>query len=75
MAAFLLGLMSKLMLVTLPLLLVALDFWPLNRWGTSCGETTGSPPARATGWRQHLIEKGPLLLLSLVFGLIAIQAQ
>ena len=73
--AFLLGLMSKSMLVTLPLLLVALDFWPLNRWGVAPLEQPAWPFERAKWWRQQLIEKGPLLLISLVFGLIAIQAQ
>src|SRR5438128_8762937 len=35
---FALGLMSKPMLVTLPFVLLLLDFWPLGRWGGSKGE-------------------------------------
>jgi tetratricopeptide (TPR) repeat protein len=46
------GLMAKPMLVTLPALLLLLDYWPLNRARTF-----------QTGWRC-LIEKIPLFLLS-----------
>jgi len=35
-AFFVLGLMSKPMLVTLPCVLLLLDYWPLNRWGNNC---------------------------------------
>src|SRR5207302_8136803 len=33
-AAYLLSLLSKPMLIALPLVLLLLDFWPLRRWGT-----------------------------------------
>jgi tetratricopeptide (TPR) repeat protein len=48
-----LGLMSKPMLVTLPFVLLLLDYWPLQRFGTST-------------IRPLLIEKIPFLLLSAV---------
>lgn len=48
---FVLGLMSKAMLVTLPFVLLLLDFWPLRRFGTL------SIP-------QLLLEKVPFFLLS-----------
>jgi len=32
---FILGLMSKPVLVTLPFVLLLLDFWPLGRWRTT----------------------------------------
>ena len=35
MVVFALGLMSKAMLVTLPLVLLLLDYWPLGRWAAS----------------------------------------
>ncbi len=35
-AAFALGLLSKPMLVTLPLVLLLLDYWPLKRWPGAC---------------------------------------
>jgi tetratricopeptide (TPR) repeat protein len=49
--SFALGLMSKPMLVTLPLALLLLDHWPLNRWN------------RRNAWRL-VWEKVPFLLLS-----------
>ena len=65
---FALGLMSKPMLVTLPFVLLLLDFWPLNRFASPV-------PARAVaengGWLKNhpvpwrlIIEKIPLLALS-----------
>jgi Flp pilus assembly protein TadD len=53
---FLLGLMAKPMLVSLPLVLLLLDYWPLARWKNSLGEGVGL--ARLLG------EKVPLLFLS-----------
>jgi len=62
---FLLGLMSKPMAVTLPFVLLLLDFWPLERvrgldW-----------PA----WRRLVLEKWPLLALSAVWCGITLWAQ
>ena len=63
-----LGLMSKTMLVTLPFLLLLLDFWPLRRLaaaqgaGGEGGAAAGEP--RRVGWL--LLEKVPLLALSAV---------
>ena len=48
------GLMSKPMLVTLPFVLVLLDYWPLNRMGT--GPSAPNFPAR-----KLILEKLPLL--------------
>jgi Flp pilus assembly protein TadD len=70
-----LGLMSKTMLVTLPFLLLLLDFWPLGRLkvgtfgvtgeGVSTGEgvATGAPRP-STG--RVLLEKVPFLALTVV---------
>ena len=41
---FILGLLSKPMLVTLPFVLLLLDFWPLNRLGTHSTQRYGLPP-------------------------------
>jgi protein O-mannosyl-transferase len=49
---FALGLMSKPMLVTLPLVLLLLDYWPLERF------------AHTRSRRTRLLEKIPLLVLS-----------
>ncbi len=41
---FALGLMSKPMLITLPCVLLLLDFWPLNRFGLEVPLTRGNQP-------------------------------
>lgn len=72
-SAFLaLGLMSKPMLVTLPFVLLLLDWWPLGR----IRRTTvpgGSPPARFP--RHLLTEKAPLFGLSIASCLVTLVAQ
>lgn len=62
---FVLTLMAKPMLVTLPVLLLLLDFWPLNRF------------PRATqllrpGNRTVILEKVPFLAISMVAGLFTL---
>lgn len=79
-AAFALGLMAKPMLVTLPVLLVLLDFWPLRRLslhlpGVAAGgerEVAATGPA---GWKPALLEKVPYLLLSALSSLVTVLAQ
>jgi tetratricopeptide (TPR) repeat protein len=56
------GLMSKPMLVTLPLVLLALDFWPLGRF------------TRAT-WPRLALEKLPFLALSAAVSVVTVVAQ
>lgn len=66
---FALGLMTKPMLVTLPLVLLLLDYWPLERL----------PGLRSrTEWLQLVrlfAEKLPLLVLSVVSSAITLKAQ
>lgn len=57
---FALGLMAKPMLITLPFLLLLLDFWPLRR---------------PTRWPRLLLEKLPLFFLCAVSALATMQAQ
>lgn len=59
MSAFSLGLMSKQMIVTLPFTLLLLDFWPLKR----------------SGIRTLIVEKVPLVVLSIAASAIAFLAQ
>jgi tetratricopeptide (TPR) repeat protein len=68
------GLMSKAMLVTLPVILLLLDYWPLERFRFIPAR---APHDHAGKWKQWLagdgrlvIEKVPLLLLSAGFALI-----
>ncbi|MBM4104026.1 MAG: tetratricopeptide repeat protein [Planctomycetes bacterium] len=70
---FALGLMSKPMLVTLPIVLLLLDYWPLNRLDSLPAKTSGrqprkpafSPDRRAI-WYRMLIEKIPFFILAAV---------
>jgi Flp pilus assembly protein TadD len=57
-----LGLMAKPMLVTLPCVLLLLDYWPLGRFGR-------------VPLRQLFLEKVPLVVLALVWCVLAIVAQ
>ena len=66
---FALGLMSKPMLVTLPFVLLLLDYWPLRRVQLS---TLNSQPS--TLW-PLVVEKIPLLVLSAVACVLTIAAQ
>ena len=66
---FALGLMAKPMLVTLPLLLLLLDFWPLRRLDREL-----SREKRITWWRL-IGEKIPLLFLSALSSIATIVAQ
>lgn len=56
-----LGLMAKATVIVLPVLLLLLDFWPLQRLGTPLA---GGIWKR---WRPLLAEKIPLLVLALLF--------
>src|SRR5277367_645671 len=66
------GLMAKPMVITLPFVLLLLDYWPLGR-------TSGSPPSVVNAPQRKisilLLEKVPLLLLSLASALITLKAQ
>ncbi|HZL80174.1 MAG TPA: glycosyltransferase family 39 protein, partial [Candidatus Limnocylindrales bacterium] len=70
---FTLGLMSKPMLVTLPFVLLLLDFWPLQRFPLS---RLRSASARQAAFRfQLLSEKTPFFLLAAASCLITFLVQ
>ena len=70
---FALGLMAKPMIVTLPILLLLLDVWPLNRFARPAGRAgTGKHRAAVVALIR---EKVPLLILSVLFGIITFLAQ
>ena len=80
--AFVVGLMAKPMLVTLPVVMLCLDYWPLQRFPGSrvTPGGTGSappPPAAAIGstWQALLLEKLPFLVVAAGFSVLAIVAQ
>jgi hypothetical protein len=60
---FTLGMLSKPMLVTLPGVMLLLDYWPLSRLN-SRGE-----------WKNAVVEKLPMLPVILVIGLVTIHMQ
>ena len=75
---FVLALMAKPMAVTLPVILLLLDYWPLRRFSF---DESSLPEHSATGvaWSKNLtllvLEKVPLLLLSALSGCITLIAQ
>lgn len=66
---FALGLMSKPMLVTLPFVLLLLDYWPWRRWPSNSG--FAHPKAL---W-PLVREKLPFLTLAMLAGIVTIWAQ
>ncbi len=69
---YLLGLLSKPMLVTFPFVLLVLDVWPLGRAGAIGGTTERF--ARA-GWGRLWLEKVPLFALSIASCAVTYVAQ
>jgi hypothetical protein len=76
---FILGLMAKPMLVTLPFVLLLLDYWPLKRFSVPDSSGNGNmPEIPAFSWlrfRALLLEKIPFLLLSAASATITYIAQ
>ncbi len=64
--AYLVTLTAKPMLVTLPLVLLILDYWPLNRLAGPDRENA-APKWRIEGITRLVWEKVPFLLLSVIF--------
>jgi tetratricopeptide (TPR) repeat protein len=62
---FAFGLMAKQMLVTLPFVLLLLDYWPLGRLRIKRRSFRGSAPV-AISVRRCALEKVPLLILSTI---------
>ncbi|HEY4743051.1 MAG TPA: tetratricopeptide repeat protein [Desulfuromonadaceae bacterium] len=72
--SFILGLMSKPMIVTLPLVMLLMDFWPLNRF-----QGMDDHPNLSQRLRRRLppliIEKIPFFACSLLSGIVTIYGQ
>jgi tetratricopeptide (TPR) repeat protein len=74
--ALALGLLAKPMLITLPLVLLLLDFWPLRRLGFEAGIGRRDGGRAGTVPVVRLVcEKLPLLAIAGVCGAIAVVAQ
>jgi tetratricopeptide (TPR) repeat protein len=66
---FILGLLAKSMLVTLPFVLLLLDFWPLDRIRGQRSDVRGQ------NWLTLLLEKVPLFAVAAIFSLVTFLAQ
>lgn len=69
-----LGLAAKPMIVTLPFLLMLLDYWPLQRI-KGMDATSRAFPAPQRPWARLVLEKLPLLALSTASGVVTVIAQ
>ncbi|MDH7601035.1 MAG: tetratricopeptide repeat protein [Armatimonadota bacterium] len=69
MVAFILGLLSKPMLVSLPILLLLLDYWPLGRLGCPSGSHG------VASFKTVLVEKIPLFVLALASSVVTFLVQ
>jgi len=74
---FAVGLMAKPMVITLPFVLLLLDYWPLNR--TPLDETQSGPvrsnDVPRVAFSRLLLEKIPLLFLSAASAWLTLKAQ
>jgi tetratricopeptide (TPR) repeat protein len=62
--AYLLSLLSKPMLMTLPFVMLLLDYWPLRRIAPEPSRAAGGPLPAPAPFGRLLLEKVPLLVLS-----------
>ena len=80
---FALGLMAKPMLVTLPIVLLLIDYWPLNRFPHPRDEILEDPSIGSTALQgkstnpviRLVLEKLPLICLAVAVSLVTIIAQ
>ncbi len=72
---FLLGLMSKPMLVTLPCVLLLLDYWPLERLASARSTDVPAEPGQQRSLMHLLLEKVPFFALSLSSSVVTYIAQ
>ena len=70
---FALGLMAKPILVTLPFVMLLLDYWPLKR--TDGSRMPGENDQRAPGWPKLVLEKVPFLALAALDSAATVWAQ
>jgi hypothetical protein len=70
-----LGLMAKQMLVTLPFVLLLLDYWPLSRFGQNLPKENKKGTIKTASFLHCFREKIPLLFLSAVASLVVLLVQ
>lgn len=74
-ALFVLSLMSKAMGITLPLVLLLLDYWPLGRWPRKAAAPSREARDRPSTATVLVAEKLPFFLLSAAFAAITVLVQ
>lgn len=67
-----LGLLAKPMVVTLPLVLLLLDAWPLAR---CCPASDGDATSRGTPWSRLVLEKVPWLVMAALAAAVTVLVQ
>ncbi|MFP6584591.1 MAG: tetratricopeptide repeat protein [Candidatus Hydrogenedentota bacterium] len=72
---FILGLMSKQMLVTWPFVLLLLDYWPLQRIGTNGGAAPQLSKSPSISLTHSVVEKIPFLFISIVASVVVYMVQ
>ncbi len=72
---FFMGLLAKPMLVTLPFVLLLLDYWPLNRIGSGRLDMPADVSQPEQTARMLIMEKIPLFIITAVFCVVAFLAQ
>jgi len=76
-ASFAFALMSKPMAVTLPFVLLLMDFWPLERFANfqTSGEISAESAGPVRNLRALIVEKLPFFVLALVASVITFKVQ
>ncbi len=75
-AAFVLGLMAKPMLVTLPVVMLLMDYWPLNRFSNGGeGKRERGLPGGGAEFLTCIKEKIPFFACSLLSSVVTVVAQ
>jgi hypothetical protein len=72
-AAFLLSLMAKPMLMTLPCVLLLLDYWPFARWAGAPGGDASPAGRKRLG--QLVWEKAPLFACAVAVGVVTLTCR
>jgi protein O-mannosyl-transferase len=72
---FALGLMAKPMLVTLPFVLLLVDYWPLGRMAVGGGSKDGGRGEEGVPWGRLVLEKAPFLALAAGSSVVTFLAQ
>ena len=76
-SCFVFGLLAKPQIITLPLVLLLWDYWPLGRWNPQGGaaESAVAYEGKSPSWTALVTEKVPLFVVAGISGLLTLKAQ